>query len=149
VNKKIKLVKLLAAGSMLGAVTLAGALPAQAQMACEIRLQITKGGFVIGGSGGGGTLTCNGRNYPVSVGGLSAGLIIGLSKVNLVGQVRNLHNIPDIAGVYSGVGASMAFGAGADNLVAANANGVQLVLRGTQVGFDASLDLSGLTIRLK
>lgn len=123
--------------------------PSQAQMACQISLEFTKGGFVIGGSGGGGTLTCNGQNYPVRIGGLSAGLVIGVSRVSLVGEVRNLYEISDIEGAYSGVGASMAIGGGADNLVAANSKGVQLVLRGTQVGLEASLDLSGMNISLR
>jgi hypothetical protein len=69
--------------------------------------------------------------------------------VNLVGEVRNLNQISDIEGTYSGVGASMAIGGGADNLVASNARGVQLVLRGTQVGLEASLDLTGMNIRLR
>ena len=77
------------------------------------------------------------------------GLTIGLSKVNLVGEVRNLRQISDIAGTYSGVGASAALGGGANNVVASNQNGVQLVMRGRQAGIDASLDLGGMTIRLK
>ncbi len=123
--------------------------PAQAQMACQINLEITKGGFVIGASGGSGTLICDGRRYPLSVGGLSAGLVIGLASVSLVGEVRNLHEISDIEGTYSGVGASVAVGGGGDNVVSANAKGVQLVMRGKQVGLEASLDLSGMNIRLK
>lgn len=135
--------------AMLAAAAFIYAAPAQAQMACQISLEFTKGGFVIGGSGGSGTLTCDGQNYPVSIGGLSAGLVIGISRVSLTGEVRNLNQISDIEGGYSGVGASMAIGGGADNLVAKNSKGVQLVLRGTQVGLEASLDLSGMTIRLK
>ena len=54
--------------------------PSQAQMACSISLEFTKGGFVVGGSGGSGTLTCDGQSYPLRVGGLRAGLVIGLSK---------------------------------------------------------------------
>ena len=123
--------------------------PAQAQMACQINLEITKGGFVIGASGGNGTLICDGQRYPLTVGGLRVGLTIGLSKVNLVGEVRNLREISDIAGTYSGVGASAALGGGANNVVSANEKGVQLVMRGRQVGIDASLDLGGMTIRLK
>jgi hypothetical protein len=123
--------------------------PAQAQMACQLNLEITKGGFVIGVSSGNGTLTCDGQRYPLSVGGMSVGLIIGMASVSLVGEVRNLVEISDIEGTYSGLGASMAIGGGADNVVAANANGVQLVMRGTQVGLEASLDLGGMTIRLK
>ena len=123
--------------------------PAQAQMACQLNLEITKGGFVIGVSGGSGTLTCDGQRYPLKVGGLRVGLTIGLSKVSLVGEVRNLREISDIAGTYSGVGASAALGGGANNVVAANEKGVQLVMRGRQVGLEASLDLGGMTISLK
>jgi hypothetical protein len=72
-----------------------------------------------------------------------------MSKVNLFGEVRNLNNISDIEGAYSGLGASMAIGGGADNVVAANSKVVQLVLRGKQIGLEASLDLAGMSISLK
>lgn len=149
-NKKFQLIKrFVLRVSLLGAATLVWVLPAQAQMACQIRLEITKGGFVIGAAGGSGALICGGKRYPLTVGGMSIGLVIGMSKVSLVGEVRNLRQVSDIEGTYSGVGASMAIGGGADNVVAANAKGVQLVMRGTQVGLEASLDLSGATIRLE
>jgi lipid-binding SYLF domain-containing protein len=149
-SNKIQLIKrLVLAGLLLSAATLTSVLPAQAQMACQIRLEITKGGFIIGAAGGSGVLICGGERYPLSVGGMSIGLVIGMAKVSLVGEVRNLRQVSDIEGTYSGVGASIAVGGGADNVVAANANGVQLVMRGTQVGLEASLDLSGATIRLK
>ena len=150
VNNKIQPLKKLAlAASVLIAAALTSALPSQAQMDCQLRLEITKGGFVIGAAGGSGVLICNGRRYPVSAGGMSVGLVIGMAKVSLVGEVRNLHQIADIEGTYSGVGASVAVGGGGDNIVASNANGVQLVMRGKQVGLEASLDLSGTTIRLE
>jgi lipid-binding SYLF domain-containing protein len=149
-SNKIQLIKrLVLAGLLLSAATLTSVLPAQAQMACQIRLEITKGGFIIGAAGGSGVLICGGERYPLSVSGMSIGLVIGMAKVSLVGEVRNLRQVSDIEGTYSGVGASIAVGGGADNVVAANANGVQLVMRGTQVGLEASLDLSGATIRLK
>lgn len=149
-SNKIQLLKRLAlAVSLLSAATLASVLPSQAQMVCEIRLEITKGGFIIGAAGGSGVLICDGQRYPLSVGGLNVGLVIGMAKVSLVGEVRNLREVPDIEGTYTGVGASIAVGGGGDNVVASNANGVQLVMRGTQVGLEASLDLSGATIRLK
>jgi len=148
-NKIQNLKKLALAVSVLIATTLTSALPSQAQMDCQIRLEITKGGFVIGAAGGSGVLICNGKRYPVSAGGMSVGLVIGMAKVSLVGEVRNLNQIADIEGTYSGIGASIAIGGGGDNIVASNANGVQLVMRGKQVGLEASLDLSGATIRLK
>ncbi len=123
--------------------------PAEAQMNCSIRMEIGKIGFVVGFSGGSGTLTCNGQNYPLEVGGMSAGLVIGGSRVSLVGEVRNLNQISDIEGTYTGVGASAAAGGGANNVVARNQHGVQLVMRGRQAGLEASLDLGGTRIKLK
>ncbi len=122
---------------------------ADAQMNCRIRIEIGKVGFVVGFSGGSGTLTCNGQSYALEVGGMSAGLVIGGSRVSLVGEVRNLHQISDIEGTYTGVGASAAAGGGANNVVARNQNGVQLVMRGRQAGLEASLDLGGTRIKLK
>jgi hypothetical protein len=39
----------------------------------RITFNVVKAGFVIGGSGGSGTLTFHGRHYPISIGGLSYG----------------------------------------------------------------------------
>ncbi len=44
-----------------------------------IRISVVKGGWFIGASGGSGTLTFRGRQYPLSIGGLSAGLVFGAS----------------------------------------------------------------------
>ena len=40
-----------------------------------VSLVIYKAGWIIGGSGGGGTLTFHGRSYPLSAGGLDLSLI--------------------------------------------------------------------------
>ena len=122
---------------------------AKSQMVCPIRMQVTKVGFVVGGSGGSGTVTCGGQTHRFSVSGFRFGLIIGLSTLDLVGEAHNVGNVRDIAGTYTGLGASAALGGGAGNKVGRNANGVELRLRGTQAGVDASLSLSGLTIRFR
>lgn len=122
---------------------------ANSQMTCAVQMQITKGGFVIGGSGGGGTVTCGGKTRRFRVSGFQFGLVIGLSTLDLVGEARNVRDVRDIEGTYTGLGASAALGGGAGNKVARNANGVELRLRGTQAGIDASLSLGGLTIRLR
>ena len=88
---------------------------AHAQMTCAISLEITKGGFVVGASGGRGVLNCAGKRYELEVSGLNAGLVIGMSRVSLRGTARNLQRVSDIEGTYSGVGASAAAGGGASN----------------------------------
>ena len=87
-----------------------------------------------------GNLTFKGKNYRLSVGGVSAGTI---------GQVLTWHRIPssqrgDIAELISA-----AVAGGAKVVTLQNSNGVVLQLRGRQVGFEASLSLSGLTISMQ
>src|SRR6516165_7895920 len=55
-----------------------------------ITLTIYKGGWIIGGSAGGGTLTFRGRSYRLGVGGIDYGLLFGGSKTVLHGRVRNI-----------------------------------------------------------
>ena len=65
----------------------------------NITLTIYKGGWIIGGSAGGGTLTFRGRSYPLAVGGMDYGLVFGGSKTVLHGRARNIQRPSDVAGV--------------------------------------------------
>jgi hypothetical protein len=114
-----------------------------------VRLTIYKGGWFIGGSGGGGTLTFRGRSYPLSVGGIDAGLVFGGSKTVLRGRVRNINRPSDVAGVYGAAGAGLAIGGGARAIVLSNQKGAVLEMTGRQFGLMANADLSGLAITLK
>jgi hypothetical protein len=114
----------------------------------SVRLKITKVGFIVGVGGGSGTLTFKGKNYRLSIGGVSAGTI-GVSGMDLVGTASNLRTAADIAGTYSALSAGIAVAGGGKVATLQNANGVVLQLRGRQVGFSASLSVSGLTISLQ
>jgi hypothetical protein len=113
-----------------------------------VRLKITKVGFIVGVGGGSGTLTFQGKQYRLSVGGVSAGTI-GAAGADLVGTASNLRTAADIAGTYSAVSAGIAVAGGGKAATLRNANGVVLQLQGRQVGFEASLSLSGMTISLQ
>ena len=115
----------------------------------NIVLTVYKGGWIIGGSGGHGTLTFRGRTYPLSVGGIDYGLVFGGSKTVLRGRVKNISRASDVAGVYGAAGAGLAVGGGARAIVLANQKGAVLELSGHQVGLMANADLSGLAIALK
>lgn len=52
----------------------------------SIVLTVYKAGWIIGGSGGHGTLTFRGRTYSFSVGGIDYGLVFGGSKTVLRGR---------------------------------------------------------------
>ena len=114
-----------------------------------VRISVVKGGWFIGANGGWGTLIFHGRRYPLSVGGVDAGLVFGLSQTTLVGRVINIRRPSDVAGVYVAAGAGAAVGIGARLIQLANDKGAVLQLEGRQVGLIANLDLSGLAIALR
>ncbi|HXX08849.1 MAG TPA: hypothetical protein VEJ43_12375 [Pseudolabrys sp.] len=113
-----------------------------------VRITAGSAGFIVGVGGGSGTLTFRGRTYPLSIGGISVGMI-GVSRVELVGRARNLRTAADIAGTYTAVSAGLAIAGGAKAAQLQNSNGVVLELRGRQIGLQANLDLSGLQISLR
>ena len=108
-----------------------------------------KGGWFIGVSGGSGTLIFHGRRYPLSIGGLSAGLVFGASETRLYGYVSNIRRPSDVVGVYGGAGAGAALVVGARAIILRNEKGAVLRLSGQQVGLIANADLSGLAIGLR
>jgi len=113
-----------------------------------VTLKIYKAGWIIGGSGGNGTLYFHGRAYGLSTGGLDYGLVFGGSKTVLHGRVSNIYRPSDVAGVYGAAGAGLAVGTGARGIVLTNQKGAVLQLTGRQVGLLANVDLSGLAITL-
>ena len=115
----------------------------------KISMKLLKAAFVVGGTGGNGTLTFQGKTYPLRIGGLSAGWQISLSAVNLQGNVRNIDRPEDIEGIFSAAGAGLAVAAGAKTAVMVNSNGVTLEVIGMQMGVDVSLNLEGLSIKLR
>ncbi len=136
------------AALFMAAVTLVLPQQARAQDA-RIEMDIFKAGFIVGISGGSGLLHFQGRGYPVSIGGVSLGLTIGASKAELIGEVYNLGKPSDIEGTYVAAQAGIAVAGGAKVFDLTNSKGVNLKLRGAQIGFELSLDLSGMQIKLK
>ena len=115
----------------------------------RITLKIYKAGFIIGGSGGDGSLSFNGRTYRLGVGGIDYGLVFGGSKTMLQGTVSHIQRASDVEGVYGAVGAGLAVGRGTRAIVLTNQKGAVLELSGRQIGLMANLDLSGLALSIK
>ncbi len=114
-----------------------------------ISITVIKGGWFVGGTGGSGTLTFHGRHYPLSIGGLSAGLVFGAAKAVLWGRVTHIRHASDVAGVYGAAGAGAAVGHGARVIALTNGKGAVLELHGRQTGLMVNADFSGLAISLK
>jgi hypothetical protein len=116
---------------------------------CGISFSVIKAGWFIGGSGGRGTMRCGGRAYPISIGGISAGLVFGASETRFRGTAT-FHGSPyNVAGVYGAAGAGGAVGVGAQAIVLRNEKGSVLRLTGRQVGLQINVDLSGLSISMR
>jgi lipid-binding SYLF domain-containing protein len=139
--------------SAVAAVAMASALLAFAPAAYAangtIELEIYKAGFIVGGSGGKGTLKLAGKSYPVEIGGVSLGATIGFSKAELIGEVLNIKQPSDIEGVYTAGQAGVAVAGGSKVAELKNSKGVVLKVKGKQIGLEFSLDLSGMEIKLK
>jgi hypothetical protein len=114
-----------------------------------ISFKVLKGGWVIGASGGSGTLTFHGQHYPISIGGLSYGFVFGASETFFHGTVSNIGSPSDVSGIYGAAGAGAAVGAGAQAIVLTNEKGAVLSLTGRQVGLQINADLSGLSISVR
>jgi hypothetical protein len=114
-----------------------------------VRISVVKGGWFIGASGGNGTLTFHGKRYPLSIGGVDAGLVFGASQTDLAGTVSNIRRPQDVAGVYGAAGAGAAVGRGARAITLRNEKGALLQLQGRETGLMVNADLSGMAISLR
>ncbi len=115
----------------------------------SVSFKVFKGGWIIGGSGGSGTLTFHGRRYPISIGGLSYGLVFGASETYFNGTVSHISRPSDVAGVYGAAGAGAVAVHGVRAIVLTNQKGAVLQLTGRQRGLMLNADLSGLAITVK
>jgi hypothetical protein len=113
-----------------------------------VRISFIKAGWVIGGAVGSGTLTFRGRNYPLTIGGMSWGLTFGGSQTYLRGRVRNIFRPQDIEGVYGAAGAGATVIRGPQAIILTNQRGAVLEVSGTQTGLMLNLDLSGMALSL-
>jgi hypothetical protein len=114
-----------------------------------ITFSVVKAGFVIGGSGGSGTLFFHGQAYPLSIGGLSYGFTFGASETRFRGTVTNIRGPSEVSGVYAAGNVGAAVGRGAQAIVLTNQKGAILTLSGRSIGAIVSADLNGLVISVK
>ena len=136
----------LAATVMLAGIGLSST--AQAET-CSISFTVIKAGWVIGGSGGSGALRCGGRTYPLSIGGLSYGIMFGASETRFTGTATFNGSPYNVAGVYGAGGVGGTVGRGAQVMLLTNDKGTTLSLTGRQVGLQINADLSGLAISMR
>ena len=140
-------IKFCAAALVAATMVFAVASPSQAETG-TVRITVTKAGFIIGAGGGSGVLHFRGHSYPLSIGGVSVGMI-GVASADLVGRAYHLRRATDIAGTYTAVSAGVAIAGGGKVARLQNSNGVVLELQGRQIGAELSLSLSGMTVSMR
>jgi hypothetical protein len=145
-----KFANVAAGAAIVTGLTIAGAsvAPTHAHPTARIAIEITQGGFIIGGTSGGGYVRYHRRDYPVTVSGLRFGAIIGATNAIISGRITNLSSLDDVEGTYTSIGASASVGNGKNYQQFKNERGVHLELYGVQDGFEMSLDIGGMTLRL-
>ena len=116
-------------------------------------LRLKGGSFAagIGFSWGSGTLTYKGKDYPVSVNGLSVGKV-GITGSSAYGEVYNLKHLRDFSGHYNAGAAGsrgVTVGSGKSGTVMTNQAGVTVVLRSTQRGVAVNATGAGVDMQIK
>jgi hypothetical protein len=113
-------------------------------------LRLSGGSFAagIGFSWGSGTLTYKGKDYPVSVNGLSIGKV-GITGSSAYGEVYNLKHLQDFNGHYNAGGAGMTIAGGRNAVAMTNQNGVKVLLGSTSRGLDVTLGGAGVDMQIK
>jgi hypothetical protein len=119
----------------------------------DATLQLSGGSFAlgIGFSWGKGTLTYKGKDYPVSVNGLSLGKV-GITGASAHGEVHNLKKLQDFNGHYHAGGAGrrgVTLASGQKATAMTNQAGVTVLLASTQRGVDVNLSGGGVDMKLK
>jgi hypothetical protein len=102
----------------------------------------------IGFSWGSGTLTYKGKDYPVSVNGVSLGKV-GITGSSATGEVYNLKRLQDFDGHYNAGGAGITIAGGRNAVAMTNQNGVKVLLASTSRGLDITLAGGGVDMGIK
>ena len=116
----------------------------------DATLELSQGqvGIGIGFSWGEGTLTYQGKKYPVTVQGLSV-IDVGVTKATAFGKVYGLKKLEDFNGNYTAASAEGTLGGGAGATKMKNQNGVVIDLITTTQGLNLKLAPSGVNLTLK
>jgi hypothetical protein len=113
-----------------------------------VKLQSRSVALGAGVSWGDGVLSYQGRDYPITVSGLSL-IDLGVSSVSATGRVYFLKKASDFTGNYFATQATFAVAGGSGELVMANGNGVFVALQSEQTGTQLTAGPAGMNLKLK
>ena len=101
----------------------------------------------VGYSWGNGVLTYQGKDYPFSISGFSAG-DIGFNVAELSGEVFNLKDLADFNGNYTSFAAGITVAGGGSGATMRNQNGVVINVWATTQGLMFKLGVDGMKVEL-
>lgn len=135
------------------AALLSAVVPSQAagpkQPVGTIVIDEAQGSLLAGGNVGVGILTFNGKQYPFTFNGLLEAREGDIRpNMNATGEVYDLTEVSQFAGVYTKLESSIALAGVKDGLRLKNENGVILVLRPSREVLSLDIANSGLTIKM-
>lgn len=113
-----------------------------------LELTQTSVALLIGYTWGSGTLTFQGKTYPVEIGGLSL-LALGVVQAKASGEVYNLKAAEDFNGTYMAGSIEGTAVAGAGATTMRNQNGVVIHLFTTTEGLNIKLSPEGIRLYFK
>jgi hypothetical protein len=121
-----------------------------AEAPADAAIRFTGGSVAVGvgWSWGKGTLTYKGKDYPISVKGLSLGKL-GITGVTATGEVYHLKSLKDFDGNYTGVGAGITLAGGRSAVTIKNQNGVRVRIISTTRGADLTIGVGGVDLKIK
>jgi hypothetical protein len=116
----------------------------------SVSIDATNFALVIGGSTGGGQLKFQGKTYDFKITGLSAGVNVGVTKIEANGFVYDLKDVAKFPGTYTAFSTSGTAGAGAGMIYLKNENGVIMKLGSTSKGLQLNVGAaSGVKVEMK
>lgn len=116
----------------------------------SVSIDSTNFALVIGGSTGGGQLKFQGKTYDFKITGLSAGVNVGVTKIEANGFVYDLKDVAKFPGTYTAFSTSGTAGAGAGMIYLKNENGVIMKLGSTSKGLQLNVGAaSGVKVVMK
>jgi hypothetical protein len=101
-----------------------------------------------GYSWGTGKLTYQGKEYDVTIDGLTVGTV-GMTSIDAVGEVYYLKKLEDFDGNYTAAAAAGTIGGGTGALAMRNPHGVMVAMTATTRGVALTLGVSGVKLALK
>ena len=110
-------------------------------------IDIKEIGLIFGGQSGKGVLHFQGKDYPFTLKGLQAGVIVGATRTHGSGEVRFLTRLEDFEGGYSAAGIGATVVKGGDTSRFQNNKGVVFTLKSKTTGLGINLGLTGGSIR--